>query len=317
MTKITEFLDKASSAYYAGNPIISDAQFDALADSIGYNKVGAKQHDNVNKHVFQMYSLEKHYEDEGKKSPLAWYTKDKSISPKLDGASVEHLYIDGKYVRSTTRGDGIEGKDVTEKFLLTNLIPKEIPFLGVRQITGELAAPKNIENARNYAAGAMNLGSIDEFKTRAVEFFAYGIQPNIGPWYDVDMADLSKAGFNTVFDKNIDQIYPTDGVVHRINSNADFDAAGYTAKHPKGAYALKERQETHETELLEVEWNVAKTGRVTPVAILAPVKIEDAVISRATLNNPDFIRALDLQIGDRVAVRRAGAIIPEIVHKVE
>lgn len=316
MTKITEFLDKASSAYYAGNPIISDAQFDALADSIGYNKVGAKQHDNVNKHVFQMYSLEKHYEDEGKKSPLAWYTKDKAISPKLDGASVEHLYIDGKYVRSTTRGDGIEGKDVTEKFLLTNLIPKEIPFLGVRQITGELAAPKNVENARNYAAGALNLGSVDEFKTRAVEFFAYGIQPSIGPWYDVDMADLSKAGFNTVFDKNIDQIYPTDGVVHRINSNADFDAAGYTAKHPKGAYALKERAEAVETKLLDVVWQVGKSGKVTPVALLEPVKIGDAMVSRATLNNPAFIQALGLCIGDTVAVRRAGEIIPEIVYKV-
>jgi len=316
MTKITEFLDKASSAYYAGNPIISDAQFDALADSIGYNKVGAKQHDNVNKHVFQMYSLEKHYEDEGKKSPLAWYTKDKCASIKLDGASVEHLYIDGKYLRSTTRGDGIEGKDVTDKFANTNLIPKEIPFLGMRQITGELVAPKHIENARNYAAGALNLGSVEEFKTRAVEFFAYGIQPNIGPWYDVDMTYLSKAGFNTVFDKNIDKIYPSDGIVHRINNNDDFNAAGYTAKHPKGAYALKERTEAVETKLLDVVWQTGRSGKITPVAILEPVIIEDAKVSRATLNNPEFIRALDLYIGCTVGVRRAGAVIPEIVYKV-
>jgi len=90
-----------------------------------------------------------------------------------------------------------------------------------------------------------------------------------------------------------------------------------TAKHPRGAYARKERGECVETTLVAVEWQVGKSGKVTPVAILEPVLVGDAMVSRATLNNPAFIESLDLRIGDRVAVRRAGEIIPQIVHKVE
>lgn len=317
MNKITEFLNTAARHYYNGTPIISDAQFDALAESVGYGNVGALQHGDTQQHYFPMYSLQKFYADVRDATPLADYTGDIVMSPKLDGAAVEHLYIDGVYARSLTRGDGIEGRDVTDKFQATNLIPKTIPQLGVVQITGELCAPRAVENARNYAAGALNLGSVEEFKTRGVEFFAYGIQPSLSPWFDVDMRTMQKWGFCTVQDKNLMEIFPTDGVVFRVNSNADFEALGYTAKHPRGAYARKERGECVETTLVAVEWQVGKSGKVTPVAILEPVLVGDAMVSRATLNNPAFIESLDLRIGDRVAVRRAGEIIPQIVHKVE
>jgi DNA ligase (NAD+) len=131
------------------------------------------------------------------------------------------------------------------------------------------------------------------------------------------LKDLKAWGFNTVFEDSLHKIYPTDGIVFRVNNNEVFEGLGYTAKHPRGAYAKKTRGECVETVLLEVEWQVGKSGKVTPVAILEPVLVGDALVSRATLNNPGFIQALDLQIGDRVAVRRAGMIIPEIVHKVE
>jgi DNA ligase (NAD+) len=316
MNKLEQYLNVASRAYYAGTPIISDAQFDQLADSIGYNAVGAKQHGNVEKHVYQMYSLQKYYEDEDQKRPLEGIS-DVAVSAKLDGAAISLLYVDGNLVRALTRGDGTEGQLITDKMLATNLVPHTIPVTGVVQITGEVVAPINIENARNYAAGALNLKSIDEFKTRAIGFFAYGVQPSISSTFTQDLAELRGFGFSTINEPDLDKIYPCDGVVFRVNSNKTFYELGYTAKHPRGAYARKERAQHVETKLIDVEWQVGKSGKVTPVAILEPVYIGDALVSRATLNNPGFIEMLDLQIGDTVAVIRSGEIIPCILHKVD
>ena len=316
MDKITEYLMKCSREYYAGYRSISDEVFDALADSVGFNQVGAKQHEDTEKHFYPMHSLQKFYEDEGQKNPLEGYS-DIDISPKIDGAAIDLLYISGKLVRALTRGDGIEGKVVTEKFTSTKLVPQEISIDGIVQITGELAAPKHIENARNYAAGSLNLNSVDEFRTRAVTFFAYGIQPASHRTFRESMEYLSKQGFSTIKDPDIDQIYPCDGVVFRLNKYVEFYNAGYTAKHPKGAYALKQRNEAVETTLLDVKWQTGKSGKVTPVAILSPVKIGEAIISRATLNNIAFIRALDLRIGDTIGVERSGDIVPKVTHKVE
>jgi DNA ligase (NAD+) len=317
MSNVIEFLNRAARQYYTGNPIISDEQFDSLADAVGYNQVGAKQHVNVKKHYHRMYSLQKFYEDETKVRPLAGVLN-LCMSPKIDGAAVSHLFIEGHHVQSLTRGDGIEGRDVTEKFQASDLIPK---FLNnapqVFQVTGELAAPKTVENARNYAAGALNLGSVDEFRTRAVTFFAYACFPYTHGTFDADLRYLKSQGFNTVQDTGIHEEYPTDGVVFRINDNAVFEEQGYTSKHPKGAYALKERQECVETELLGVEWQVSRLGKVTPVALLKPVHIGDALVSRATLNNIGFIESLDLSIGDIVGVIKGGEVIPCITHKVD
>lgn len=316
MSKLKAYLDSASAAYYAGNPIMSDETFDSLAESCGYSAVGPKE-DASEKHYFRMYSLQKHYEDQGI-PPID--AKVCSVSPKLDGAAISVLYVAGNLVRVLTRGDGIEGKNITDKFLSPscNIIPKRIPVNeSIVQITGEIVAPKHITNARNYAAGALNLKSAEDFRSKAISFFAYGITPFANATYDADMHMLSRWGFGTVKDADLQNIYDTDGIVFRINNNADYTSAGYTAKHPKGAFALKTRQECVETEILDVEWNTGRTGRVTPVAILKPVMIGDKEVSRATLNNPGFIEALDLRIGDTVAIRLAGMIIPEVVFKVD
>lgn len=315
MNKITAFLDHASTQYYVGTPVISDLHFDQLAQSVNYNKVGASLPGAKVRHMYPMFSLQKHYQDEGV-SPLQEYPS-LSSSPKLDGAAVSHLYVDTYYVRSVTRGDGVEGTDITDKFADSKLIPMRIPVPGVVQITGEVCAPKHIENARNYAAGALNLKSVAEFKTRAVEFFAYAVFPYLTSTYNEDMGQLSGFGFGTIKDSEIYNIYPCDGIVFRVNSNELFDSLGFTSKHPRGAYALKERQQAVETQILGVEWQVGKSGKVTPVAVLAPVMIGDAEVSRATLNNVGFIETLGIEIGDTVAVVRAGMIIPQILHKVE
>lgn len=318
--RIEEFLNYASRMYYAGEPVITDEVFDNLANAVNYNKVGAKQHTDVCKHTFRMYSLQKYYEGEGDKSPLEGFS-DVSASIKLDGAAIAITYINRKIAMVLTRGDGIEGTDVTDKFIGSKLIPQELhdeSAPDVVQVTGELAAPKHIENARNYAAGSLSLRDVDEFRTRAVEFFAYGLFPIVETsTYDWDMEYLASQGFNTIKTPELHNIYPSDGIVFRVNSNKVFVELGYTSKHPRGAYALKERNQAIETVLLDVVWQTGKSGKVTPVGILEPVVIGDATVSRATLNNIAFIRALDLHIGDIVGVVRSGDIIPQITHKVE
>lgn len=316
MHNLKEFLDRASKAYYDGCTIIPDEVFDSLADSISYAGIGAAPSKDKVRHAYPLWSLKKHYEDEGV-HPLAGI-RDITASPKLDGAALALLYAGGSLVRASTRGDGVEGQDVTDKFVGSKLVPQHVDGMGeLVQIIGEVCAPKHIENARNYAAGALNLKSVDEFRTRAVEFFAYGVSPTIFKTYNEDMAWLKTQGFNTVKDHDLHNVYPCDGIVYRVNDNALFTEMGYTAQFPRGAYALKERQEAVETQITGVEWQVGKTGKVTPVALLTPVLIGDALVSRATLNNPGFIESLGIEIGDTVAVVRSGEIIPKILHKVD
>lgn len=321
MTKIKEYLDAASAAYLAGVPLISDEQFDRLAESAGYYEVGAKQHENVKKHWKPLYSLQKYYEDEGQ-APLQEY-KNKVASPKLDGACVEGLYIDGQLIQVLTRGDGTEGQDITANFLARpDLMPHNLNTLGkgypgIMQIVGEIVSPKETVNSRNYAAGALMLKDVNEFRTRAISFYAYGVFPYIGETFTQDMHNLERLGFKTVFEPEIHNIYPCNGVVFRLDSNKEFDELGYTAKHPRGAYAKKVRAKAVETKILSVEWGVGKTGKVTPVAVLEPIMIGDKKVTRATLNNPQYIEMLGLCIGDTVGVILGGEIIPCITHKVD
>lgn len=315
-----EFLDKASKAYYEGNPIISDAQFDKLAESCNYNAVGAKPSGALQKHLFPMYSLDKYYVGEGKE-PLSEYPTNKKIETvKLDGAAISLLYINGALVRALTRGDGIEGTDITDKILVGDLaIPLDISINATLQITGEIVAPKTIENSRNYASGALNLKDLEEFKTRNLTFVAYGISYDAGikGFWSQDMQVLGDNGFETVVTSETDFLnqFPQDGLVVRLDSYTEFNKLGYTSKHPRGAYAIKTRAEAVETELLDVVWQVGKSGKVTPVAILKPVMVGDAEVSRATLNNGSFIEALGLYIGCTVGIIRAGEIIPQVVYK--
>lgn len=316
MNKIKEYLDEASICYYSGSPIMSDEQFDRLADQIGYMKVGATNL-AVNKgtHYFQLYSQQKYYEDEGKR-PLEGYSTVPSL--KLDGACISLLYIDGNLVQALTRGDGVVGQNITDRIISRkDLVPIKINTVGVVQVSGEIVAPKTVENSRNYAAGALNLKDSSEFNTRALSFFAHAIYPYQFPTYREDMINLETLGFNTVCSPELDLIYECDGIVHRINDNKVFDELGYTAKAPRGSYALKIRKEAVETTLLGVEWSVGRSGRVSPIGLLDPVYIGDKLISRCTLNNPGYIETLDLYIGCTVAIIMGGEVIPKLLYRVD
>ena len=304
-----DFLKHASTKYYEGNPIISDEQFDALASVYKFHNVGYQITDGT-PHYFQMYSLQKFT------SKPTFDLHSYAYSPKLDGAAVSLLYVGGELKQALTRGDGKVGKDVTEK--LKYLVPNTISLEGsnIVQITGEVVAPIRIPNARNYAAGALNLKSQEEFEERNINFIAYDVQPSPCSTWTGAMQQLLFTGFATV--QNVqDGVYPTDGEVYRIDNYKKFQALGYTAHHPRGAFALKEVKKGVITTLIDVKWQVGKSGVVSPVGILEPVTIGDAIVQKATLHNIDYIRSLNLEIGCKVEVIRSGEIIPRILRRVD
>lgn len=311
-----DFIEHCKRKYYEGSPIISDDQFDALVERYGESGVGSITSNSAIPHLFRMYSLQKFYAGEDQ-PPIV--TGDKVTTYKLDGAAISILYSGGKLIRALTRGDGFKGEDITDKALLMSDIPNRIMSSGVLQVIGEIVASKDIPNSRNYASGALNLGDLDEFMSRGVHFYAYGVASNDDStgWYSADMNSLKQQGFNTVMDLPTDKPipYPNDGIVVRVKANKIYQDMGFTSKHPRGAWALKVRSKGVETILLDVIWQVGKSGKVTPVALLEPVDIEGAVVKRATLNNIGFIKGLELSIGDTVLVERAGGIIPRIISK--
>lgn len=317
---IQKFLELASKAYYAGNPVISDEQYDMLEEVYGELESPGYRVERGVPHFRRMYSLQKYYEGEGSTPDKDWNRASTVETPKLDGAAISILYIDGELCQVLTRGDGNKGQDVTFLFTVASCdnlkIPYFIPAKQVTQITGEVMAKKSIKNARNYAAGALGLKDVEEFLNRDLEFFAYDIFPNTQIEYVSQMRELHNWGFHTVLSDFDVEEYPTDGTVIRISKYKWYYAAGFTNKHPKGAYALKVRTEGVKTTLLDVIWQTGKSGKVTPVAILSPIDIDGAMVSRATLNNPGFIEALNLEIGDEVMVERSGGIIPRIITKV-
>lgn len=317
MQSIKTYLDNCAKEYYAGTPEIPDEVFDKLADISEYRTIGAKQHAKLNKHYKQLYSLKKYYEGEGEK-PLASY-KNLVASPKLDGAAISLLYVKGKLVMATQRGNGVEGTEITQKmYARKDLVPLEVKggMPDIFQVSGEIVAPKVVPNSRNYAAGALNLKDMTEFATRTICFVAYGVYPFLTGSYREDMLMLERSlDIPSVLSKELTDMFPCDGMVIRIDSNDIFDDLGYTTLFPRGAYALKERSEAVETTILSVDWQVGKSGKVTPVANLEPIYIGDKLVSRATLNNSAFIESLGIEIGDTVGVILGGEVIPCITHK--
>lgn len=306
-----EFLAKASKAYYEGHPIISDDEFDILASSFGYSNVGYLVEGGV-KIPYQIYSLKNVFEGE----ELTLQEYDTIETPKLDGVAVVLVYIFGELKALITRGDGSVGKDISHlipTFPAPKTIENKTPIL---QVVGELVASKSIPRARNYASGATGLKNAEEFGTRELYFAAYDVFPKMYPSYQQDMRKLIDFGFLTVLETRWDD-FPQDGIVYRVNDNSLYEKLGYTAHHPRGAFAYKKKKEGKVTTLNEVVWQVGKSGVVSPVGILDPVEVDEVKVSRATLHNMEYIRLLGLEIGCKVEVIRAGEVIPRIVRRID
>lgn len=309
---MNKYLELCKKAYYNGYPIISDSQYDELERIYGTQPVGYSVSKSAVPHTFRMYSLQKVFEGEDE---APFQEGSSCVTPKMDGAAISLLYNEeGKLVLGLTRGDGIKGEDITDKMLALEQVPNYMDTEGsIKQVTGEVVLPRKILNARNKASGALNLKSVDEFLERGCTFVAYGLSPvSEHGRYSYDMKYLAGQGFTTVLDSGLD-IFPQDGKVVRLDKNGHYLREGFTSKHPRGAYAIKKRFQGVETTILDVIWQVGKSGKVTPVAILEPIVIDGATVSKATLNNIGFINNLGIEIGDSVKVERAGGIIPHII----
>jgi len=310
--------------YYDYNtPIISDLEFDKLYDQlIGIEKhqgwadfdsptlrIGGKP--GKVKHIRPLYSLKKTY-DKAEVDTL--FTVE---TPKIDGANVNPLYIKGKLKLVLTRGDGEFGEDVTHLAKYITDLPLSIQTnVPVIPITGECVTLNKVENFRNYVSGALGLLDEEEFKTRQIAFIAHdwlGTSIN----YTNRMSILKNMGFKTVLEKEYCSQFPQDGLVYRLDSQAECERLGYTSKYPRFAIALKERGVlTAETTLQDVLWVIGRTGTVNPVGIVSPVILDGATITRVTLHNLDFILSHSLGLGDTVEIERAGGIIPKLVRVV-
>lgn len=310
---INQLLQKASKAYFDGNPFLTDSEFDFLAKKYSFDAVGSPVASSERaRHFFALYSLEKFFDDED--PPFDGGVE----SPKLDGAAISLLYKDGLLVRALTRGDGVTGKDCTAQVFASGMVPYSIPEEATCQIKGEVLLPKEMENPRNLASGTLGLHDLQEVKNRGLTFASYGVEPYLSPKFTTDMQELHNMGFLTVLDdKSLFDKFPQDGRVFRLDDNAAYDKAGNTAQHPRGAYARKLSSDVavEETILKEVIWQVGSSGKVTPVAIFKEVVIDDAKVNRATLHNVGIIEEMDLDIGDTILVTRRGGIIPQIIGK--
>ena len=305
----------AKQYYEGGNSPLTDTEWDALYD--GLEEIGYTPDSGV-PHKYQMYSLQKTFDNEELENWLRVKHEGQLVTctPKLDGAAVSIMYREGNLSSALTRGNGKIGLDILNK--IQYLVPTKINYLKEIQIDGEVVAPTSIPNARNYAAGSLNLKDPLEFKARCNElrFVAYDMRPYfIESWVDV-LQMVESFGISTGY--SIDaSLYPQDGRVFRLDDTKYWSEQGFTAHHPRGSLAFKEQKDGVITTLKDVEWQTGKSGVVTPVAILEAVMIGDALVQRATLHNMAHIEQLGLEIGCKVEVIRSGEIIPRIVRRVE
>ena len=273
------------------------------------------------------------------------------VEPKIDGLSVSCEYRNGVFVRGSTRGDGQVGEDVTDNLMTIKSLPKRIDnapdFLEVRgevymslQSFEKIVAyqenngEKPFKNPRNAAAGSLRQKDSKITASRNLDIFIFNIQQIEGfeiTCHSDSLDYLKKLGFPVtshklcdsiddvikeidVIDKSRgDMVCDIDGAVIKVDDFSQREVLGSTAKFPKWAEAYKYPPEEKETELLDIEINVGRTGALTPVGIFAPVLLAGTTVSRATLHNEDFIREKNIHIGDMVVIRKAGEIIPEVL----
>ena len=274
------------------------------------------------------------------------------VEPKIDGLSVSLEYENGLLVRGSTRGDGKVGEDVTANIRTIRNIPLKIETdLPVLEVRGEVYMPREVfvaltteqelngektfKNPRNAAAGSLRQKNPKITSKRKLDIFTFNIQRIEGKnlTSHKESLDFIKAlGFNTVpfytscrsieeALAEIDRIgeirgtlpFDIDGAVIKVDDFTQREALGSTSKFPKWALAYKYPPEEKETTLLDIEINVGRTGALTPTGIFEPTLLAGTTVSRATLHNQDFIDEKGICIGDRVIIRKAGDIIPEVL----
>ena len=275
-----------------------------------------------------------------------------SVEPKIDGLSVALEYVDGKFVRGATRGDGTVGEDVTENLKTICSIPMTLTDAPARLIVrGEVFMPKKsfeklnqrqeelgkplFANPRNAAAGSLRQLDPKIAAKRGLDIYVFNVQLVEGvefTGHTQSLEYLKSLKFKVIPHKKLSKVSEIDEEVLSINENrekliCDIDGAvikvddlsqrerlGNTAKFPKWAAAYKYPPEIKPTVVEDIVVQVGRTGVLTPKAVVRPVRLAGTTVTNATLHNQDFIRERDIRIGDTVLIRKAGEIIPEILE---
>ena len=276
------------------------------------------------------------------------------IETKIDGLSSALEYKDGKFVRGATRGNGLVGEDVTQNLKTVKTIPMEIDDKIDITVRGEVFISKTdfekmnqereeneeelFANARNAAAGSLRQLDSNITKKRPLNIYIFNVQKIEGKEFNSHFEELEyleKLGFNVnpvrIPCSNIEEVkkainkigedrenltFGIDGAVVKVDNLKLRTILGTTSKVPKWAIAYKYPPEQKETILKDIEFQVGRTGVITPLAILEPVRVAGSLISKTTLHNEDFVKEKGLKIGDRVIIQKAGDVIPEIVRAV-
>ncbi|HLV37960.1 NAD-dependent DNA ligase LigA [Xanthomarina sp.] len=374
--QLREELNKHNYNYYVlDNPIISDYDFDVKLNQLialeqqhpeffdansPSQRVGGEITKNFETlvHEQRMYSLDNSY---SKEDLLDWETRIEKLVDgqlqftcelKYDGASISLTYENGSLIKAVTRGDGVQGDNVTANIKTIKSVPLQLKgdYPEKFDIRGEIVLPfdgfnkmneERIEigeepyrNPRNTASGSLKLQDSSEVAKRPLECLLYSIVGN-NLNISTQFEGLEKArswGFKVPqaakLVNSIDEVlefinywdehrhnlpYETDGVVVKVNNLQQQEELGYTAKAPRWAIAYKFKAEQVSTRLNSISYQVGRTGAITPVANLEPVELAGTTVKRASLHNADQIEKLDIRIGDEVFVEKGGEIIPKII----
>lgn len=369
---LIDTLNKWAYEYYVlDNPSVPDREYDKLYDELVQieRESGEVEFDSPtrrvggepikafarHKHIHRLYSLDKSVTYD---MLTAFLTRVRKVVPnaqftveyKYDGLTMCLTYDGGKFVRVTTRGNGVEGEDVTAQCLTIKSFPLTIDYKGTLEVQGEAVirlsvleeynktAKEPLKNARNAAAGAIRNLDPKATAERKPEILFY----NVNYMSEGSLATqtehfefLRKNGFKVypflrlcstdeqvfaaieeieVGRKSIDVL--TDGAVIKLNDCTAREAIGYTDKFPRWAMAYKFEAEEAETTVKAVRWQVGRTGKLTPLAEVEPVDLGGATVRKATLNNLGDIKRKDVRINSRVLIRRSNEVIPEILGSI-
>ena len=372
MRELCDILNKWAYEYYVLDaPSVSDREYDKLYDELRAlerdtgvvlddsptRRVGGEPVKGFDRHahIARLFSLDKAVtEDElnafftrVNKAGAATYT----VEYKYDGLTVCLTYEGGNFVRATTRGNGVEGEDVTAQVLTVPSFPLRISYTGTLEVRGEAVIrlsvlkkfneehpEEQLKNARNAAAGAIRNLDPKVTRTRRPEILFY----DINYMSDAPLSSqaeerefLIREGFKTFpyfrLCKTPEEVFAcideievgrrsldvlTDGAVIKVNEEALRSDMGATDKFPRWAIAYKFEAEEAETTVRRVFWQVGRTGKLTPLAEVDPVELAGATVRRATLNNYGDLTKKDVKVHSRVLIRRSNEVIPEILGAV-
>ncbi len=373
MRELIDVLNKWAYEYYVlDNPSVPDSEYDRLYDELKKleEATGTVEPDSPtrrvggepvkafarHRHISRLYSLDKAVTYE---QLSAFFTRIKKVAEnpeytveyKFDGLTMCLTYENGAFVRAATRGNGVDGEDVTAQCLTIKSFPLTIPYKGVLEVQGEAVirlsvlenynktAKEQLKNARNAVAGAIR--NLDPAVTaaRKPEILFY----NINYMSEGQLSSqeehfkfLKEQGFKVfgymrvckteeevvaaieqieVERKSLDVL--TDGAVIKLNGVKEREILGYTDKFPRWATAYKFEAEESVTTVKDVVWQVGRTGKLTPLAMVEPVELAGATVKKATLNNYGDIQRKDIKIGSEVLIRRSNEVIPEILRAIK